>query len=174
MRSAAQLSDPARQPRAEWDLDYRVHRVRCDLEQAARGVDTAYALSNAAESIAAHYRDPKPGQISTEQCDELLTAVARAHLGALQHLPESYPREQIDAGLQALAGQVMLWAETRERSTQRTRHALSDLDAYARMFRNDMHNVSLRDEIDRRAWERRDTEIQKLLRPDHGSKARGA
>jgi hypothetical protein len=34
--------------------------------------------------------------------------------------------------------------------------------AYARMFRNDMHNVSLREEIDRRAWERREEHIQSL------------
>jgi hypothetical protein len=52
------------------------------------------------------------------QCDELLSAVVRAQLGAIKHLPESYRREQIDAGMQALAGQVMLWAETCERSAQ--------------------------------------------------------
>ena len=100
MRSAAQASDPARQTRKESELHYRVHRVRCELEQAARGDHTAYALSNAAESIAAHYRDAA-GPISAAQRDELLTAVVRAHLGAIKHLPEWYRREQIDAGLRA-------------------------------------------------------------------------
>jgi hypothetical protein len=90
------------------------------------------------------------------------SALVRAQLGAIKHLPESYRREQIDAGMQALAGQVMLWAETSERSSQRTRHALADLAAYARMFRNDLHNISLREEIDRRAWERREQHIQPL------------
>jgi hypothetical protein len=161
MRSAAQASYPAQETRAESDLDYRVHRIWSDLEQAARGVHTAYALSNAAESIAARYRDAA-GSISAAQRDALLTAIVRAQLGAIKHLPDSYPRQQGDAGMQALAGQVMLWAETRERSAQRTRHALADLDAYARMFRNDMHNVSLREEIDRRAWERREKHIQPL------------
>jgi hypothetical protein len=161
MRSAAQASDPARQTRKESELDYRVHRVFDDLAQAARGDHTAYALSNASESIAAHYRDAA-GPISAAQRDELLTAVIRAQLGAIEHLPASYSRDQIDAGMQALAGQVMMWAETRERSTQRKQHALSDLDAYARMFRNDMHNVSLCEEIDRRAWVRRERHIQPL------------
>jgi hypothetical protein len=96
------------------------------------------------------------------QCDELLSVVVRAQLSAFRHLPETYRREQIDAGMQALAGQVMLWAETSERSSQRTRHALADLDAYARMFRNDLHNISLREEIDRRALERREQHIQPL------------
>jgi hypothetical protein len=75
--------------------------------------------------------------------------------------------------MQALAGQVMVWAETRERSTQRSRHALADLDAYARMFRNDLHNISMLEEIERRAWQRRAAKIQKLLMPDDGSEAEG-
>jgi hypothetical protein len=161
MRSAAQAFKPTRRPRTESDLGYRLHRVQCDLQQAARGVHTAYALSNAAESIALHYRDGD-GPISAAQRDELLTAVVRAQLGAIEFLPESYPRSQIDAGMQALAGQVLLWAETSENSTRRRQHARSDLDAYARMFRNDMHNISLREEIDRRAWERREKHIQPL------------
>jgi len=161
MQSAAKAFEPAHQTRAESELDYRVDRVRCDLAQAACGDHTACALSNAMASIAAHYREAT-GPISTAQRDELLTAVVRAQLGAITHLPESYRREQIDAGMQALAGQVMLWAETRERSTERRQHAMSDLDAYARMFRNDLHNISLREEIDRRAWERREQHIQPL------------
>jgi hypothetical protein len=87
---------------------------------------------------------------------------AHRGLGRENLLPEVIRLQQIDAGMQALAGQVMLWAETRERSAQRTGHALADLDAYARMFRNDLHNISLREEIDRRVWERREQHIQPL------------
>jgi hypothetical protein len=166
MQSAARASgtnlDTEQQTRAESVLDYRVWDVQHSLEQAARGDHTAWALSNAMSSVEAHSRDAKAGPISSAQRDELLAAVIRAQLGAIEHLPKAYRREQIDAGMQALAGQVMLWAETRERSTQRSRHALADLDAYARMFRNDLHNISLREEIDRRAWERRDFHIQQL------------
>jgi hypothetical protein len=136
--------------------------VLSSLEQAARGDHTAWSLSNAFESVDGHYRDAKAGPISADQCDALLSAVVRAQLGAIEQLPESYRREQIDSGMQALAGQVMLWAETRERSTQRTRHALADLDAYARMFRNDLHNMSLAEEIGQRAWDRRDSHVQAL------------
>jgi hypothetical protein len=161
MRSAAQAIRQDRRTRAEADLDYRVGRVVDYLKQAARGDHTAHALSNAAESIAAHYRDAA-GPISAAQRDELLTAIVRAQLGAIAHLPASYSRDQIDAGIQALAGQVMVWGETRERSTQRKQHVLSDLDAYARMFRNDMHNISLCEEIGRRAWERREQHIRPM------------
>jgi hypothetical protein len=173
MQSAAQTFEPTRRTRAERGLDAIVDGVWCSLEQAARGDHTAWALSNAMESVDIHYRESKAEHISSAQRDELLSAVIRAQLGAIKHLPKSYSRDQIDAGMQALAGQVMVWAETRERSTQRTQHALADLDAYARMFRNDLHNISLREEIDRRAWERRDAEIQKFLRPD-GNEAVGA
>jgi hypothetical protein len=114
------------------------------------------------EVVAGHYRSNHGGRISTAQRDELLSAVIRAQLGAIKHLPQSYSRGQIDAGMQSLAGQVMVWAESPERSSERRQHALADLDAYARMFRNDLHNISLREEIECRAWERRERHIQPL------------
>jgi hypothetical protein len=156
MRSTAQEAyfEQAAQTRAESDRDYRVWFVVHQLEQAARGDCTAWALSNAMASAAAPTRKTA-GPISTAQRDELLSAVVRAQLGAIEHLPESYPREQIDAGMQALVGQVMVWAETHEQSMKRRPGALADIDAYARMFRNDMHNISLFEDIKQRAWERR-------------------
>jgi hypothetical protein len=178
MQSAARASGPSfhteQQTRAESDLDYRVHRVCCDLEQAARGDHTAWALSNAMASVDAHHQSTKTGPITPAQRDKLLLSVIRAQLGAIEHLPKSYSRKQIDRGMQALAGQIMLWAETCEESARRPPHVLADLRDYARMFRNDMHNISLRDEINRRAWQRRDTRVQKLLRPDDESEAAGA
>jgi hypothetical protein len=155
MRSAAQALKPGRGTRAKSHLDDVVDFAWCSLEQAARGDFMAWALSNALETISAHYRDKKTGPISTAQRDELLSAVIRAQLGAIAHLPESYRREQIDAGMQALAGQVMVWAEPHEQSMKRRPGALADIDAYARMFRNDMHNISLFEDIERRAWGRR-------------------
>jgi len=166
MQFAARASESHRKAerptRAESDLDSCVDGICHDLDQAARGDFTAWALSNAMEIVDFRYRSKKASPISATQRDRLLSSVIRAQLGAIKHLPKSYSREQIDAGMQALAGQVMVWAETRERSTQRSRHALADLDAYARMFRNDLHNISMREEIDRRACERRDQHIQRL------------
>jgi hypothetical protein len=45
---------------------------------------------------------------------------------------------------------------------------------YAADCANDLHNISMAEEIERRAWQRRDAEIQKLLRPNDGSEAVGA
>jgi hypothetical protein len=174
MQSAARAFETDIKPGQRLDdLDHRLWHIQHLLQQAAQREFTAWALSSAMEIVARRYR-AKTDRISVAQRDELLSAVVRAQLSAIEHLPTSYRPEQIDAGMQALAGQVMLWAETCERSTQRRQHALADLDAYARMFRNDLHNISLREEIDRRDWERRDAEIQKLLRPDDGSEAVGA
>jgi hypothetical protein len=113
MQSAAKTFEPAHQTRAERDQDSAVDFVLQSLDQADRGDHTAWALSNAMESIGARCRGTKAGPISAAQRDELLSAVARAHLGAIKHLPESYRREQIAIGMEALAAQVMLWAETR-------------------------------------------------------------
>jgi hypothetical protein len=159
MQSAAQIFDPARQTRAESDLAFRVGMVLDRLERAARGDNPAYEMSSAMASVDSATRG---GPISIEQRDELLSVAGRAHLGAIRHLPEPYSREQIAVGMKALAGQVTMWAETRERSAQRPSHVRADINAYARMFRNDLHNISLVEEIDRRAWERREQHIQPL------------
>ncbi len=65
MQSAAKAPDPhfeTEQHSRGGELDYRVDRVRRDLEQAARGDFTAWALSNAMAAVDAHYRDGKTGQ----------------------------------------------------------------------------------------------------------------
>jgi hypothetical protein len=113
-------------------------------------------------SVDAHYRSAKSEPISVDERDRLLLSVIRAQLGAIKHLPKSYNRKQIDRGMQALAGQIMLWAETREESARRPPHVLADLRDYARMFRNDLRNISIREEMDRRDWARRDRHIQQL------------
>lgn len=159
MLSASRAFKPSRGTPDERALGHKVEFVLHLLEQAARGDYTAWALSGAMDSVAGRYRGFK---ISAAQRDELLPAVIRAQLGAIEYLPKSYNRDQIDAGMQALVGQVMVWAETSETSSRRRRHALADLDAYARMFRNDLHNMSLVEEIERRAWERREQHIQPL------------
>jgi hypothetical protein len=143
------------------DFDHRLWHVQHLLQQTAQRECTAWSLSSAMEIVADHYR-AKGDRISTAQRDALLLMVVRAQLNALELLPTSYRHEQIEAGMQALAGQVMVWAETRERSSRRRQDALADLDAYARMFRNDLHNISLHEEIERRAWARRDRRIQQL------------
>jgi hypothetical protein len=174
MQSAARAFETKIKPdQRSDDLDNSVWRVQHLLVQVAQREFTAWALSSAMEIVARRCR-AKVGRISAAQRDELLSAVVRAQLSAIEHLPPSYRREQIAAGMQALAGQVMLWAESREQPSQRSRHALADLDAYARMFRNDLHNISLREEIEHRAWERRNARIQDLLRPDDGREAVGA
>jgi hypothetical protein len=151
MRIAAQAFEAeSKSEHRSDDLDQRIWQVQHLLRQVAQREYTAWALSSAMEIVADHYR-AKGNRISVEQRDELLTVVIHAQLSAIEHLPTSYRREQIDAGMQALAGQVMVWAESCERSTQRRQNALADLDAYARMFRNDLHNISLVEEIDQRA-----------------------
>lgn len=162
MRIAAQAFEAEIVPdRRSDDLHHRLWHVQHLLQQATQPEFTAWALSNAMEIVANHYQ-AKGERISPAQRDELLTAVVRAQLSAIAHLPPSYRCEQIDAGMQALAGQVMVWAETSERSSRRKRDALANLDAYARMFRNDLHNISMLEEIERRAWERRERHIQPL------------
>lgn len=164
--------EPAQPTREKSDLDYRLSFLSDSLGRASRGVDTTWNLSNVFETVAAHFRG-RNERISSAQRDALLDDIVRAAMTVPAYLPMSYNRDQIDAGMQALAGQVMIWAETHQRTEQRPRDALCDLIAYARMFRNDLHNISLLEEIENRARQRRANVIETLLN-SNDSKCAGA
>ena len=115
------------------------------------------------ESVDAHCRRVVLPSISAAQRDELLAMIVRAQIAVVEQRPRWCTADLIDGGMQALAGQVILWAETLERTAQRCSHAVSDIHAFARMHRNDLHNISLRQEVEHRAWQRRHAKIQELL-----------
>lgn len=138
---------------AEIELEFRVDAIWRSLERAAQGDQIAWSLSNAMASVDAHYQNPRC-VISPDQRVQLISAIIRAHAIATVHLPKSYNRNQINAGMEALATQVMIWAETPDRTARRHAHFLSDTRARARMLRNDLHNMSLLDEIKLRSKER--------------------
>lgn len=142
------------------DAEVSVEMVAHHLNQAAIGCATAASLSEALYSVALRYRTTP--RISNEQCDRLLCDVMLAHLGAICHLPRSYSRRQVEAGMQALATQIMVWAETPDVTARRRKHFVTDLDAWARMFRNDLHNMALLEEIEWRAAQRRERKIDEL------------
>jgi hypothetical protein len=156
----------------------RAHRVQiiCDLlAQAERGDETtAWALSSALDSIDARSRNPARIPITAGQREKLLMAVVRAHVTATEYLAPWFNQQQINRGMKALAGQVMLWAETGERSMLRGYGRVADVHAYARIFRNHMHNLSLAEEIAMRAHERRERCIQDLFVNAHKAEARRA
>jgi type IV pilus biogenesis protein CpaD/CtpE len=64
--------------------------------------------------------------------------------------------------MQALATQIMVWAEEPEVTALRRKHFAVDLEAWARMFRNDLHNMTLLGQIEEHAALRRDGEIEEL------------
>lgn len=150
----------------------RADRVQiiCDLlAQVARGDDTtAWALSTALEIVDGHSRNPDRVPISAGQRDRLLMAVVRAHVAAVDFLASWFDQRNVDRGMKALVGQVLLWAETGERSMLRDCDRVADLHACARIFRNHMHNLSLAKEIAIRAHQRREGCVQELLARCHG------
>ncbi|MBX9847484.1 MAG: hypothetical protein K2Z80_37480 [Xanthobacteraceae bacterium] len=156
----------------------RADRVQslCDfLALVARGDDTtAWVLSNVLESVDRHCRDPHRIPISTGQRDRLLMAVVRAHVGAEPFLSPWFDQRNVDRGMKALAAQIILWSESGECSRLRGYGRVADLHAYARIFRNQMHNLSLAQEIAIRAHERRESCVHELLTLAHSTEARRA
>jgi hypothetical protein len=167
MKSSAKLAartfDPEEVREFDSDHDHRLWMLSKMFDQASRGEDTAWALSNAFATVEAHFRHLNSAPLTSRERDVLLFDLARAQLGAIRYLPQGYPREQIDAGMKALATLVMIWAEAPERTAERAEHFVVDTCAYARMFRNDLHSMSLLDEIKYRAWQRRERKVQELL-----------
>ena len=121
------------------------------------------------EVVANRYRASP--RISESQREDLLLAVVRAQFAAIQHLSRSYSRGQIAAEMQALANQISVWAEPRDVTAQRGRHFLIELDSWAHMFRNDLHNIRLLEQIEERTAQRRAEQIE-ALRLDVGAQRR--
>jgi hypothetical protein len=65
--------------------------------------------------------------------------------------------------MEALTGIVAYWAVGDEQRASWPRDTYSDMYAYARIFRNELHNLSLAEEIEDRAEKRRSGVISGLL-----------
>jgi hypothetical protein len=65
--------------------------------------------------------------------------------------------------MEALAGIVAYWAADDEQRAAWPRDSYADMYAYARIFRNELHNISLAEEIEERAHRRRASLIGSLL-----------
>jgi hypothetical protein len=171
----SKIADRPRSGRCEdvSELEYRVASVLDMLDQAARGVDVAWSLSNVFETVDRLFLKSN-SKITARQRDGLLSTHRSCSDGADEYLPQSYRRQQIEKGMKSLAAQVVIWAETPQRTAKRAQHSVTDTRAFARMFRNDLHNISLCEEIDQRARQRRDAEIRRLLKVDGPSNATDA
>ena len=155
--------DPPTHEEIEFD-----HVIEFDislLNQAARGEHLAWALSSAMSSIMSRYGRRNGPRPSDRQRDRLLAAITSAYLTADRTLPPLCRRSMIFAGMEALAGIVAYWVQDDEQRAAWPRDAYIDMHAYARIFRNELHNISLAEEIAERAHRRRSGVISSLLMP---------
>jgi hypothetical protein len=153
--------DPPTHEEIEFD-----HVIESDislLNQAARGEHLAWALSSAMASIMSRYRRRNGLRPSDRQRDRLLAAITSAYLTADRMLPPLCRRSRIFAGMEALAGIVAYWAADDEQRAAWPRDSYADMYPYARIFRNELHNISLAEEIEERAHRRRASLIGSLL-----------
>ena len=154
--------EPAPPTWDEIDFDYTIESIIGLLDQAARGEHLAWALSSAMASIMSPYRRRGGLRPSHRQRDRLLASVTAAYLTADRTLPPLCRRSIIFTGMEALAGLVAYWAADDEQRAAWPRDAHIDAHAYARIFRNVLHNISLAEEIEERAEKRRSNTIATL------------
>jgi hypothetical protein len=142
------------------------HIVEMDislLDQAARGEHLAWALSTAMSSIMSRYRRRNGLRPSDRQRDRLLAAITAAYVTADRTLPPRCRRSKILAGMEALAGIVAYWAAEDEQRATWPRDTYLDMCAHALILRNELHNVSLIEEIADRAHQRRAHVLNSIL-----------
>jgi hypothetical protein len=151
----------------EIDFDYTIESIVGFLNQAARGEHLAWALSSAMASVMSPYRRRNGLRPSHRQRDRLLAAISSAYLTADRTLPPLCRRSKIFAGMDALASIVAYWAAEDEQRSAWPRDTYLDKCAHARIFRNDLHNISLAEEIEERAEKRRSKTIADLLHHSH-------
>ncbi len=144
-------------------LDQVVESVIGLFEQAARGQHTAWALSEAMASIMSPRHQCSGLMLNDRQRERLLGAIAAAHGKAIDTLPPLCRRSKITVGMEALAGLVVYWAESGKQRAAWPRDGYIDLQATARILRNDLHNLSLLEGIEERAHRRRAQVLDSLL-----------
>lgn len=133
------------------------------LEQAARGQHTAWALSEAMASIMARHARRADLRPSHRQQDRLLAAINSVYLTAGRILPPLCRPSLIHTGMGALADIVAYCAADDEQRAAWNPDAYRDTFAYARIFRNMLHNISLAEEIEDRRAKRRAQTIASIL-----------
>jgi hypothetical protein len=152
--------DPPTRDEIEFDGD--IEHIICLLNQAARREHLAWALSGAMHSVMLRYGRRNSPRPSDQQRARLLEAIGSAYLTADRTLPPLCRRSKIFVGMEALAGIIVYWASDDEQRVAWPRDAYLDMCAYARIFRNELHNISLAEEIEDRAEKRRTKTIAAL------------
>lgn len=141
----------------------------CDeLHRAATGEHRAYHLSHVIDAIARRCAGPgkrsETPVLSNEQRDRLLVAF-RAARAANPNMfwEDSEARRKVTAqGFKALLSLILLWSETEEKRAAHPEHFMRDALDRARIFQNLMHNVSLAEDIEARAWSRSKKAIEEI------------
>jgi len=156
------------------ELDFISVLSTCELlELAGRGDFSSEALVNAMIYIEKRCRDTNRKPLSKKYRDRMLAAIVSVEQAAIDSLPDFYDRACIVSGFNALANQIALCAEPSSRTAKRSQDHVKDVFAYARIFRNNIHNITISNQICARAvraHERRETQIVQLRRMA-GSKA---
>ena len=146
MNAAPDFDDfePAPPSQAEIEQDYRVTQMLGQLRSAAAGDDLVYALSHALLNAASRKRSAPP--ISSQQRDQLLESAIRAEATAYRVLQGRIAEVDVRAGMLALTVQIIRWASPDAGGVADDTYR--DAHLHARIFRNELHNLDLRDMLD--------------------------
>ncbi|WP_337267884.1 hypothetical protein [Oryzifoliimicrobium ureilyticus] len=138
------------------------HAVRFDhvqslLEEAVAGENVSEAAGHAIAMIRNAAFNRNTSRLNTSERDELLDLLVGAREKIFSCLGDRLGRNSPNPKMQAFASAafgascalIVLWAEEDPKSN-RSRELCSDLEDYTRWLRNELHNVSIEADIQRR------------------------
>jgi hypothetical protein len=137
--------------RAEIAFDDAVENIIYLFQQAARSPQTASALSEAMYSLDLQMSRRDTRKPSRTQRDRLLVASVEAYAAAMRRLPDECPRTAIVTGMSVLPALICYWAASDVDRAARSPSFLPNMNGFARMLRNELHNLCLAEDISARA-----------------------
>ncbi|QRM35766.1 hypothetical protein [Microvirga sp. VF16] len=132
-------------------FDDVVENVIYLFQQVSRSQETASALSEAMYSLDLQMSRRGMYRPSRAQRDRLLVAAVEAYAAAMRRLPDECPRVSIVTGVSVLLGLICYRAADDANRAARSPDFLPNMKAFARMFRNELHNLCLAEEMSTRA-----------------------
>jgi hypothetical protein len=135
------------------------------FHHVAIGHDPAWHFSTILQTVERAALSKTSNQLGEVARDRLLEQLGRALETAWTTLPSHYHRAQLVAGVHATWQAILHWAQPDAQRSARGGY-VHDIADVMRIFRNQMHNLCLLDQIAERAKKRRDRreEIFKSMR----------
>lgn len=135
----------------------------CEHLDQVQGIDTHLTMGFALDCFGRWPAKRVRQRITVEQRDRMMKAAARARFFVVKHIDgDGEVETSTTQGMDALAGLILLWAETDEQRAARHPHIALDLADYLALLRADLRRLEILQDIENRAYVREADRVSAL------------